>query len=246
MALEYLNPSGSVKDRPVLNILQAALRKGRLKPGDTIVEVTSGNTGIALALWSNIFGLRAKIFIPRGMSRERRKMMRLLGAEVVEVGSFEEGRELAKRSKGFYLGQFDRVENPQAYKELAEEFGKRKIKYFVAGVGTGGTITGIKMFLGDVVAVAVFPKEKSHGIQGIGDGIVGAFWKEELIDRKEYVTTEEAREWMKALWRKGFLVGRSAGANISVAVKYAQRGPTGTLFPDSWDRYVSLEEGSEL
>lgn len=244
VALEYLNPSGSVKDRPVLNILLTALEKGLLKPGDKVVEITSGNTGIALAYWSNIFDLKAKIFIPRDMSMERKEMMKLLGAEVVEVDSFEEGKRLAKSSEGFYLGQFDRIENPLAYKELAKEFGKRGIRYFVAGVGTGGTIIGMKMFLRDITTIAVFPKEKNHGIQGIGDGIVGSFWREELIDGKEYVSTGEARRWMKILWKKGFLVGRSSGANIAVAIKYAEKGPTGTLFPDSWNRYISLENNT--
>ncbi len=169
---EYLNPSGSIKDRVVLQILKKAFESGKVRPGTMVVEVTSGNTGIALAYWSNIFGLRAKIFMPAGISMERRKMMELLGTEVIETpGNFEEARRMAKsyaRAAGaFYLGQFEREENLGAYRTIGEKLLGYPVEYFIAGVGTGGTLMGFARILKKkgVKTVGVFPGEKQHGIQ---------------------------------------------------------------------------------
>ncbi len=249
VALEYRNPSGSIKDRVVLNILKEALRKGKLRHGMLVTEATSGNTGIALAYWSNIFKLRARIYMPKGMSNERKTMISLLGAEVVEVnGDFEKAIELAredaKKNNGFYLGQFEREENPLAYKELARKFADLGIDYFVAGVGTGGTLIGFANVLRKLGTkiIAVYPKEREHGIQGIGDWVKSKFFDQNLVDKVELISTEKAIKHMHMLWRLGFLVGRSSGANIAISLKYAELGGVGTVFPDSWDRYLSLEK----
>lgn len=243
--LEYLNPSGSIKDRAVFNILRRAFERGELKKGMMVVEASSGNTGISLAMLSNIMGLRAKIVMPKGMSEERRKMIELLGAEVVEIdGDFEDAIKIAKliaeREGAFYLGQFSRPENPEAYKNIALELKELGIKVFVAGVGTGGTLIGVAKHLRAKI-VAVLPKERKHGIQGIGDWVKSDFWDQSLIDDVVKVSTKEARKMMRELWKHGLLVGRSSGANVFASLKFLEEGPVATILPDSWDRYISLE-----
>ena len=245
--MSYLNPSGSIKDRVVLKILQKAMKEGKI---GGVIEATSGNTGISLAFWANFFGIKATIVIPKGMSEERKRMAKLLGAEVIEVeGDFDASIKLAKKiareKRLFYLGQFSREENPRAYYSLAKEMEKLKIDYFVAGVGTGGTLIGVARVLKKkgVKIIGVLPKEREHGIQGIGDWVKSRFWDEKLVDEIYRVSTKEARRYMRKLWKAGFLVGISSGANIKAALHYAESGNVGTVFPDSWDRYLSIEGG---
>ncbi|TRO61980.1 pyridoxal-phosphate dependent enzyme [Candidatus Bathyarchaeota archaeon] len=247
--LSYMNPSGSIKDLPVLNILRHLQKTGELQKHGGIIEVTSGNTGIALSYWANALQVRAVVIMPKGMSKERKKMMELLGADVMEKGrDFEEAREhakyLAHKENLIYLGQFSRDQNPQAYNVLAKKILKKKVKYVVAGVGTGGTLMGLAGVLKPkgVRVIAVFPKEKKHGIQGIGDGIFGSFYKPELVDEEFRVSTKEAQSFMRELWTNGFLVGRSSGANLIAALSYSENGSVATVFPDSWDRYFSVED----
>lgn len=242
-----MNPSGSIKDRVVFNILKKV-------PGKfyEVVEATSGNTGISLSLWAKFFGKKATVVMPKGMGLERKRMMELLGAEVIEIdGDFAEAikiaKEIAKERGAFYLGQFHREENPKSYRELAEEFKEIGIDYFVAGVGTGGTLMGVAQLLKNegVKIIGVFPLEEEHEIYGIGDKIVGDFWEESLVDKIYRVSTEEARKYMRKLWNVGFLVGRSSGANLKAALEFSKYGKVGTVFPDSWDRYL-IEEGGGL
>ncbi len=241
--LEYLNPSGSIKDRLVYSILKSLSYRPR-----EIVEASSGNTGIALALWGRVHGIRVTVVIPKDASPERKHMLRLLGARIVEIDrnskdEIEVAKRIARKRKAFYLGQFSREENPKAYISLAKELCKLRLNYFVAGVGTGGTLVGVAKYLKPkgVEIVAVLPKERTHAIQGLRKVPRSDFWKEELVDEYYYVSTREARRYMHKLWNLGFLVGRSSGANLKAALHYSKHGNVATVFPDSWDRYLSVE-----
>jgi len=249
--LAYENPTGSIKDVPVLNILQHLDRTDQLASHNGLVEVSSGNTGISLAYWASLFGTRATIVMPRGMSRERFQMMRALGARVLTHGrTFNSARshalKLARQENLLYFGQFARQQNPQAYQKLAEEIATKKVAYVVAGVGTGGTLMGLAHHLRPLGAqtVAVFPAETRHGIQGIGDGIMGDFWNPSHVDHSFRVSTPEARAHTRLLWRHGFLAGVSSGANLAAALHFARLGPVATVLPDSWDRYISVMVGT--
>jgi cysteine synthase A len=249
LKLSYLNPSGSIKDRPVLAMLRALRDRGELEGKAGIVEVTSGNTGIALSYWARHFGLEPVVVMPCGMSAERCKMMNLLGAEVLHHGDTfdeakEEARRLAEERDMVYLGQFSRPENPASYRDLAREFAAAGAECVVAGVGTGGTLMGLARVLKHrgVHTVAVFPEEENHGIQGIGDGICGSFCDDGLVDEEFRVTTVDARRAMHLLWDKGFLAGRSSGANLAAALHFARERSVATVLPDSWDRYFSIED----
>ena len=229
------------------NILKSIDRKPQ-----EIVEASSGNTAIALALWGKVSGIKVTVVLPKDASSERKKMLRLLGARIVEVDRNSEdeimvAKRIAKERGAFYLGQFSRRENPEAYRPLAEELSRLGLDYFVAGVGTGGTLMGVAKYLKPrgVKVVAVLPKEEDHGIYGLRKSPRSEFWEERLVDEYYHVSTREARRYMRKLWGLGFLVGRSSGANLRAALYYAKRGNVATVFPDSWDRYLSLELGDQ-
>ena len=267
--LEYFNPAGSVKDRVALNMVLDAEEKGLLKAGGTIIEPTSGNTGIGLALVCAARGYKLILTMPETMSEERRRLIRAYGAEIVLTpgaegmsGAIKKAEELKNSIEGSILaGQFENPANPEAHrKTTAQEILKDagKVDFFVAGVGTGGTITGVgsvlKEHFPDVKIIAVEPAASpvlskgvagKHGIQGIGAGFVPKALDTSVCDEVITVTDEEALSEGRFLARtEAFLTGISSGAALFAARKVAEREENAgkriiVLLPDSGDRYLS-------
>lgn len=270
--LEFLNPTGSAKDRPAREILDDYERCGVLKPGGVVVEATSGNTGIGLASVAAARGYKAIIIMPDTMSSERIKLMKAYGAEVVlsdgkkgMAGSLEKLKEIREKyPDAVEAGQFVNASNALAhYKTTGPELWKDTeggIDIFVAGVGTGGTLTGCAMYLKEksnkVKIVAVEPAKSPllskgtfgpHGLQGIGANFVPEVLKRELIDEIVCITEEEAFEGSRRLGRReGIMVGITSGAAFAAALKEAKKPENkgkSIVFvtPDSGDRYLSSE-----
>ena len=266
--LEMFNPLSSVKDRIGFAMIEEAERRGILKAGDTVVEPTSGNTGIALAFVCAARGYKLILTMPEGMSIERRKILSILGAEIVLTpaqegmnGAVKRAQEIAEERTAFMPQQFKNPANPAIHRRsTAEEIWRETdggVDCFIAGVGTGGTITGVGGLLKErkpeVVIVAVEPAESpvlsggvsgAHGIQGIGAGFVPDVLDVELIDRIIKVKTDEAKEMARRLAREeGIFVGISSGAAMKAAqgVDKEVEGKTiVALFPDTGERYLSL------
>lgn len=264
---EFLNPGGSVKDRPVAWILKVNMRNGKLKPGDTIIEATSGNMGISLAMFSANLGFKCIIVMPSNMSDERKTMLKSFGAELIEVeaGDFDGAialRDKLAKEKGYFnFNQFHNPYNTESHwyttgmeicKDIPVEI---PVEAFVAGTGTGGTIMGAGKFIKNrfpvCKLVALEPAESPvmsggcpglHGIQGIGDGSKFLVNLED-IDRIETVSTQEAKDKSKALAKKwGLFVGFSAAANYLVAERLIEEGYAKnvvTILCDRGERYFS-------
>jgi len=274
--LESQNPAGSVKDRACIAMIEAAERDGRLRPGNTIVEPTSGNTGIGLALVAAVKGYRLILTMPDDASVERRAIMTQYGAEVVLTparklmqGAIDRAREIvAQNPRCFMPQQFDNPANPEAHRtgtalEILRATGGR-LDAFVAGVGTGGTITGVgerlKQELPDLIVVAVEPASSPvlaggrpgvHAIQGIGAGFVPPVLNRAVIDEVLACADQAAFEMAGRLAREeGIAAGLSGGAAVWGAVEVARRLGAGkrvvTVIPDSWDRYTSVEKPRPL
>lgn len=265
--LESQNPTGSVKDRAALRMVLQGERDGALHEGSTIIEATSGNTGISLAMIAALRGYRCVVVMPEDMSLERRHILRAYGAEIVltksnlgMVGAVEKALDIAAKTKGAWMSrQFENPANPDAHAEttafeLLEQTGS-DIAAFVAGVGTGGTLSGIgrtlRKALGSRVRiVAVEPATSAvlsgkppgvHGIQGIGAGFVPPVLDREVIDDIVTVTDASAERMARKLARQeGLLVGPSAGANVHAAVEVAKRvqGRVVTILCDAGERYL--------
>jgi len=268
--LECANPGGSVKDRIARFMLDQAMKRGELARGDTVVEATSGNTGIAIALVARALGCRAVIFMPEHMSVERVRMLRHLGAEVrltPRAESFAgavERRDAFRARPGHYVpDQFGNPDNTRCHRETTGReilaalrlLGAAGVDAFVAGVGTGGTLMGVgealRAAMPRVALVAVEPAESSvmsggapgdHGIMGIGDGFIPALVDMRAVSEVVAVSTEEARAESRRIHREhGYCVGLSAGANMAAARRLVARGArVATVWPDCSDRYVSV------
>jgi cysteine synthase A len=274
--LESANPGGSVKDRIALAMVEDAERRGVLKPGATLVEPTSGNTGIGLAMVAAVKGYRLILTMPDDMSEERRRLLARYGAELqltpaIEgmTGAVHAAQELCRRHPGYVMPQqFQNPANPEVHRrttalEILEATGGR-LDAFVAGVGTGGTITGVGEVLREKVSgiriVAVEPAKSPvlaggkfgvHGIQGIGASFVPGVFNRAVVDELVHVRDEDAMATALRLAREeGLLVGVSAGANVWAAVEVAGRLGAGrivvTVLPDTGERYLSVNlEGTE-
>ncbi len=266
---EFLNPGGSIKDRVAQFMIGEAERQGKLKPGMTIVEPTSGNTGIGLALVGVQKGYKVVIVMPENMSEERKKIIAALGAELVLTpaekniaGAVEEARKRAKADSSIFVPQqFENPDNPEVhYRTTAREIWDQldgKVDMFISGLGSGGTLCGVGRFLKeknpDVLVVAVEPKNVSallghepglHKIQGIGDGFVPPVLDTSLVDEVIEVTDDDAIQTARGLAKiQGLLVGTSSGANvwasIQVAKKYGKDKMVATVLADRAERYFS-------
>lgn len=268
--LEYLNPSGSIKDRAALAMIKDAEAKGLLKPGATIIEPTSGNTGIGLAAIGIAKGYQVILTMPDTMSQERRNILKAYGAKIVLTegsqgmkGAIEKAEELQRETPGSFIpGQFTNPANPQIHRETTgpEIWNDTdgKVDILVAGVGTGGTLTGIGEYLKaqnpQIQVVAVEPEASpllsrgrsgSHGIQGIGANFVPEILNQQIYDEVYTVGDKDAINWAKATTKtEGILVGISSGAAMCAAAELANRPENKgknivVILPDSGDRYYS-------
>jgi cysteine synthase len=270
--VEFFNPGGSVKDRICLNMINEAERQGKLKPGGTIVEPTSGNTGIGLALVAAVRGYKLILVMPESMSMERASLLSSYGAQLVLTpawegmkGSIKEAESILAQNPSYFMpDQFSNPANPAMHKmttavEIWDAL-EGQIDAFVAAVGTGGTITGCGEFLKEknsqVKVIAVEPATSPvlsggdpgpHKIQGIGAGFVPKVLNRKILDRVVTVTDDEAYQTAKQLSKKeGLLVGISAGANVFAAQKIADELGPGknvvTILCDTGERYISIEK----
>lgn len=274
--LEFFNPGGSVKDRIALSMIEKAEHDGLLKPGDTIIEPTSGNTGIGLSMVGVAKGYKVIIVMPETMSIERRLLMKGYGAELILTpgvdgisGSIREAERLAKENGYFLPLQFENEANPLVHEkttgpEIHQAFGVNGLDAFVAGIGTGGTITGagreLKRMYPKIELVGVEPAESAilegkeagpHKIQGIGTGFVPKTLDTSVYDKVLSVTGDEAMETAREVGRKeGILVGISSGAAIAAALKVAKELGKGkkvlAVVPDNGERYLSTALYQEM
>lgn len=274
--LEFFNPGGSVKDRIALSMIEKAEHDGLLKPGDTIIEPTSGNTGIGLSMVGVAKGYKVIIVMPETMSIERRLLMKGYGAELILTpgvdgisGSIREAERLAKENGYFLPLQFENEANPLVHEkttgpEIHQAFGVNGLDAFVAGIGTGGTITGagreLKRVYPKIELVGVEPAESAilegkeagpHKIQGIGTGFVPKTLDTSVYDKVLSVTGDEAMETVREVGRKeGILVGISSGAAIAAALKVAKELGKGkkvlAVVPDNGERYLSTALYQEM
>jgi cysteine synthase A len=270
--VEFFNPGGSVKDRICLNMINEAERQGKLKPGGTIVEPTSGNTGIGLALVAAVRGYKLILVMPESMSMERASLLSSYGAQLVLTpawegmkGSIKEAESILAQNPSYFMpDQFSNPANPAMHKmttavEIWDALGG-KVDALVAAVGTGGTITGCGEFFKEknpsIKVIAVEPATSPvlsggdpgpHKIQGIGAGFIPKVLNRSILDRVVTVTDDEAYQTAKQLSKKeGLLVGISAGANVFAAQKVADELGPGknvvTILCDTGERYISIEK----
>ncbi len=265
--LEKYNPAGSIKDRAALGMIEDAERKGIIKKGDTLVEPTSGNTGIALAMIGKMKGYNVIIVMPETMSVERRKMIKAYGAKLVLTegskgmsGAINKAITLVKENGFFMPQQFNNKANPYKHyvttaKEILEDI--KDLDVFVTGVGTGGTISGIgkklKEFKQNIKVIAVEPENSavlskkqpnSHKIQGIGAGFIPEIYDSSVVDEIVTISDDESFKTARLMaMEEGIFVGISSGANVAAALKLAKKLGKGkkivTMAPDGGEKYLS-------
>ena len=270
--VEYFNPTGSVKDRIALSMINDAFNKGLINENSVLIEPTSGNTGIGIAAHCAMKNIKCILVMPESMSIERRKLLSIYGAKLVLTeakegmgGSIKKAKELEKTiPNAIILGQFDNEANPRIHylttgKEIYNDL-NGKVDIFVAGIGTGGTISGtgkyLKEKIKDVKIIGVEPlsspvisqnKKGSHKIQGIGAGFIPSTLDLSIIDKVETCSDEDAFKFARIVPSiEGMLVGISSGASLKVAIDYAKKDENANknivvLFPDSGDRYLSTD-----
>ncbi|MEE4304725.1 MAG: cysteine synthase A [Wenzhouxiangella sp.] len=266
---EFFNPLSSVKDRLAIGIIEDAERRGELKPGQTVVEATSGNTGIALAMVCAAKGYPFVAVMVETFSIERRKLMRALGAKLILTPKEEKGTGMVKKAKeladkhGWFLArQFENEANPAYHRnttgpEILRDFAGRRLDYFVTGWGTGGTMTGagemLKLARPDIKVIATEPETaqlmagkpwEAHKIQGWTPDFIPKVLKVDIADEIVPVTDEEARDTALELARKeGIFTGISGGGTVAAALKVAEKAPEGSgilaMLPDTGERYLS-------
>ena len=265
LKLEFMNPSASIKARAAFSMIDEAIKRGEIDNGTVIIEPTSGNTGIALAMVCAYLGLELIICMPENMSEERKKAISAYGAKLVLTpakdgmqGSVKKAQELASEYNNVFIPmQFSNLDNPKAHKTTANEILKdteEKVKFVVAGIGTGGTAVGLRTYLPkEVKVVGVEPEESplftkgfagAHKIQGIGANFKPEICNNVELDKIIAVKGDDAIEESKKLTReRGIFVGISAGANLVAAKKIAKEFPNDlivVIIPDSGDRYLSV------
>ncbi|QSZ26739.1 cysteine synthase A [Aceticella autotrophica] len=271
LKLEAFNPGSSIKDRIALSMIECAEIEGKLKEGSVIVEPTSGNTGIGLAMVGAAKGYKVVIVMPDTMSIERRMLLTAYGAEIVLTpgleginGAIKKAKELAEKNKNYYMPQqFENEANPKAHEkttaiEILEDF-KDGLDAFIAGVGTGGTITGVARVLKEnipaIKIIAVEPEKSPvisggkpglHGIQGIGAGFIPKVFDKNIVDEVIAVKDEDAFETARRLARmEGIMAGISTGAATYAAIEVAKRLGSGkkvlAIAPDTGERYLSTQ-----
>ena len=272
--VEGMNPGGSVKDRPALYMIIDAEKKGILKPGDTIIEATSGNMGISLAMIGAAKGYKVKLVMPDTMSMERRNLMKAFGADLIltegKLGMKEPvalAEKMAEENNYFLPRQFSNMANLKSHVETSAveilEDTEGQLDAFVAGVGTGGTISGVGRILKeknkDILTVAVQPDKSpvltggdpsGHKIQGLGANFVPDIYDRDAVDEVIDISEEDSFEYARYLGEKeGILVGISAGANLAAAIQVAKRLGKGkrvvVVLPDTGERYLSTALFSE-
>jgi len=258
--MEGFNPGGSIKDRIALNMIRNAEKEGIIKKGDTLIEPTSGNTGIGLAMVGAMLGYKVKVIMPDTTSVEKIKMIKAFGGEVILVENLrykkfaiEDARAMAKNGAGLYfLNQYENMNNPYThYESTAEEILNQlegeQLDYFVAGMGTGGTITGIGKKLKEkfptikIIGVQPARDERIEGLRSIKDGFVPPIMDVDLIDEIYDIEESKALETKDDLAKKGILVGPSSGAAMYICreiCKNNRRVNIITIFPDRGERYI--------
>jgi len=258
--VEGFNPGGSIKDRIVLNMINEAEKQGTLKKGDTLVEATSGNTGVGLAMVGAMKGYKVKVIMPESTSKEKIKMIKIFGGEVILVENIkfrkaviEDIKErIIKGEKLVFLNQYENMMNPMAhYYKTAEEILKqmkgKKIDYFVAGMGTGGTITGVGKKLKEkfpkikIIGVQPVQGQTIEGLRSLKDGFVPPVIDFDIIDEIYDLEAEKALEAREDIAKKGILVGPSSGAALYLSRKIKEENPNKnivTIFPDRGERYL--------
>jgi len=266
--LEKYNPGGSIKDRIALSMIEGAENRGLLKEGSVLVEATSGNTGIGLAMAGNLKGYKVIIIMPETMSIERRQLVKAFGAELILTqgskgmnGSIEKLEELLKENDNYInLGQFENEDNPKVhYEKTGPEIYEEvpDINLIIAGIGSGGTISGVGKFLKEknesIEVIGIEPlasplitqkKAGPHKIQGIGANFIPKNYDENIVDEVLTVSDEDAFEMVRLLANKlGILVGISSGANVFGAIEISKKYPNKkivTIAPDGVDKYMSM------
>ena len=266
--LEYFNPLGSVKDRVAYAMIEDGIKQGKINKDTVIIEPTSGNTGIALAMAGKLKGYKVIIIMPDTMSIERRQLVKAFGAELIltegakgMAGSIEKANELLDKNPNYIcLGQFDNEDNPRAhYETTGPEILKevKDVSFIVAGIGSGGTIVGAGKYLKEknkeIKVIGIEPKSSPlitenksgpHKIQGIGANFIPKIYDKDIVDKVITVSDEDSYETVRLIANKlGILIGISSGANISGAMKLSDENPGKiivTVAPDGVDKYMSM------